>query len=287
MRSAESLLFVVLLGIALAGCSAKQNAAPTPTSEDPYTLGEGVTNVLQGLVLSGDGLPLENVTVKVPAMDLNQTTNMFGEYRFESLEPRDYIVVAEKEGYRTKTQRAIIEDGKIFQLDFKLDERPTTTPYFEVLPWNAFLSCQIAYASNPESVEKRNCGEADPNNDNSEDFNFGPAGAQLVVEATWTPTQSVSRNLSISVSSVGLQTGDIEFGSTTGPPGLKVPIGMSLMSRYFSQGGAIRVELGSAPGALGRPDDYDAGFALQQPVQVYVTVFYIDVGPAGYSAVEA
>jgi hypothetical protein len=294
MRPVRSLLFVIVLGTLLAGCAGKTKAPPASTeAEDPYALGDGVTNVLQGLVLSADGLPLEAALVKLPAVEnLNTTTNAFGEYRFENLEPRDYIVVVEKEGYRTKTQRAIVEDGKIFQLDFKVEERPSTAPYSEVLPWTAFLSCQVAYASNPESVEKRDCAEAqtgvyvDPNNDPVEDFAFGSGGAQIVVEATWVPTQSASRNLSIAVSSVGLQSGDIEFGSTTGPPGLKVPIGQSLMGRYFSQGGQIRVELAAAPGALNRPDDYDAGFTMQQDVNVYVTVFYIDVGPPGYSAIE-
>lgn len=286
MRSATSLVLVVFLGLALAGCQGKAMPEPTATEDDPYTLGEGVTNVLQGLVLSMDGLPLENVTMRLPALNENQTTNVFGEYRFESLEPRDYIVVAAKEGYRSKTQRAIIEDGKIFQLDFKLEERPTTAAYKEVYPWEAFLSCQVAYASNPESVEKQDCGEADPNNRASHDFPFGPGGAQLILEAFWEPTQSLSRNLSMNIASVGSQTGDIEFGSTTGPPGIKIPIGQSLMSRYFSEGGSVRVTLGAAPGALGNPDEYDAGWAIQQPVSVYVTVFYIDVGPPNYSALD-
>lgn len=287
MRAPKPFVLLVVAAFASAGCMGGGKPAPTPTQEeDPYVLGEGVLNVLQGLVLSIEGFPIANVSVRLPALEnFNTTTNEAGEFRFENLEPRDYIVVAEKEGYRAKTQRAIIEDGKIFQLDFRLEERPTTTPYSETTPWKALLSCQVAYASNPESVEQRDCGEADPNNDATQDFSFTGGGAQLVVEATWVPSQSVSRNLTLEVASLGLQTGDIEFGFTSGPPGLKVPIGQSLMNRYFRDGGQIRVTLGAAPGALGQPDSYDAGFALQQNVDVYVTVFYVDVGPPNYSAI--
>jgi hypothetical protein len=286
MNFARGAWAIILLLLA-AGCAGKPTAAPAPTEDDPYALGAGIENALQGIVLSADNLPLENVTMRIPALAENGTTstNALGEFRFVNLVPRDYLVVAEKEGYRSKTQRAIVEDGKIFQLDFRLEERPTTTPYSEILPWRGFLSCQVAYASNPESVEKRDCGLADPNNDPQNDFHFGPGGAQLVIEANWVPTQDLSRNLSMAVASFGLTVGDIEFGSTTGPPGIKIPVGQSLVTRFFSEGGTIRVTLGAAPGARGNPDDYDVGWAIQQPVDVYVTVFYIDVGPTGYSAI--
>src|SRR5687768_15375540 len=117
MRRASILLFLVLLGTVFAGCAEKAKpVATTDASDDPYTLGEGVTNVLQGTILAPDETPLEGTIVELISLQLNVTTDASGVYRFESLEPRDYLVVAEKDGYRTKTQRAIIEDGKIFEL---------------------------------------------------------------------------------------------------------------------------------------------------------------------------
>src|SRR5687767_14120354 len=101
MRTQIGIVFALLVGMMLAGCAGKgKEAAPAPSEEDPFALGQGVTNVLQGIILSGDGLPLEAVYVTLPALpDVNATTNPLGEYRFENLEPRDYIVTAQKEGW--------------------------------------------------------------------------------------------------------------------------------------------------------------------------------------------
>lgn len=287
MRGPSVLLFLAFLGTLLSGCA--EPAKPVATSEpidDPYALGEGVTNVLQGRVLSPDETPLADAVVELISLRLNVTTNEVGEYRFESLEPRDYLVVASKDGYRTKTQRAIIEDGKIYELNFKLDEKPLALPYDELQTWTGMLACQAAYATNPEATTHYNCGEAlDTVNDDWQEFSFAPGGAQVVIEAAWQPTQSASTSLMMTVESVGFGHQDLVFGQISGESPLKLPISQSMMSKYYPQGGTIRVQMATATGALGQPDTYDVGFAVQQGFDVYVTIFYIEPGPPNFSAV--
>lgn len=288
MRRASVLVILIVLGTALAGCAdkAKPVATAEPT-EDPYALGEGVTNVLQGRVLAPDETPLASVMVELISLKLNVTTNDAGEYKFESLEPRDYLVVATRDGYRTKTQRAIIEDGKIFELNFKLDERPLTAPYNEVQTWTGMLACQAAYASSPDVTTHQNCGEAlEGVNDDWEEFTFSPGGAQLVIEAFWQSTQSASTQLCLTSESVGFGHQDLIFGEVCGESGLKLPISQTMMSKYYPQGGTVRVQMSAATGALGQPDSYDVGFAVQQEFDIFVTIFYIEPGPPNYSAMS-
>ena len=286
MRRPSVLLILVLLGTVLAGCAEKAKpVATTEPTDDPYALGDGVTNVLQGKVLSPDETPLPGVMVELISLKLNVTTTEAGEYRFESLEPRDYLVVASMDGYRTKTQRAIIEDGKIFELNFKLEERPLTAPYNELQTWTGMLACQVAYATSPDVTTHQNCGEAlDAINDDWEEFTFSPGGAQLVIEAFWEPTQSASTSLCLTAESVGFGHQDLIFGEVCGEPGLKLPISQTMMGKYYPQGGTVRVQMSSATGALGQPDSYDVGFALQQEFDIYVTIFYIEPGSPNYSA---
>lgn len=279
------LVFATLLLAALSGCAAgKAKEVPPPVTDDPYALPEGVTNILQGTVVGPDQAPLESALVEVISLDLNQTTNEGGEYRFENLEPRDYLVVVTKDGYKTKTQRAIIEDGKIFELNFQLDERPALAPYSSLMLFRGFISCQIAYATNPENVQYQDCGSADPNNKAAREFDLEPGGAQAQIEAFWVAKQEGAKYLTMQVESVGFGHQDIIFGSQSGQSGLKMVISQSLMEKYYPQGGTLRVAMSAAPGVLGDQQPVDFGLAFQQDFEVYLTVFYVEPGPVDYTA---
>lgn len=284
MREQRGVGAFVLLAVVLAGCAGEaQEAGPSPSSTDPNALPEGVANVLQGRVAGDDSYPIPNATVTVVALQINQTTDEAGEFRFENLEPRDYVVTASKEGYRSKTLRAIVEDGKAYELTFLLELKPNVVPYSEVLNFRGRISCQAAFAADPESVAYYDCGAVDPTSARAKDFQFQANGAQIVVEAFWQAAQSGANNLTLEVQSVGLTTQDIVFGTIAGESGLKLPISQSLMRSYYRDGGSIRATMSAAPGMLHQPDSYDAGFAFQQDFEVWVTVFYIDPGPPNYS----
>ena len=88
----------------------------------------------------------------------------------------------------------------------------------------------------------------------------------------------------LTVESVGFGHQDLIFGQVSGPSPLKLPISQTMMSKYYPQGGTIRVSVAAATGALGQPDTYDVGFAVQQEFETYVTIFYIEPGPPNYTA---
>lgn len=280
MRALSILSLVAAL--VLAGCAGNKGSStePVPT-EDETGLPEGITNVLLGLVVGPDQAPIANATVEVLSVGMRTNTTDAGEYEFTNLEPRDYLIAVAKEGYRTKTQRAIVEDGRVYELNFLLEEKPLDVPYSVTLPFNGFISCQFAYATNPENVQYHDCGALDSNNKVVKEYELSPGGAQVIIEAEWDAVQSLAERLTMVVESVGFGHQDIVFGQVSGPSGLRMPIDEPVMRKYYPEGGKLRVTFSAAPNL---DNDYlDVGLAFQQDYQLYASVFYIEPGPPGYS----
>lgn len=279
---------VVLLTLAmvLAGCAGDDGGAAgggdgSGASGDNET---EIRNGIEGGVQSEDLLPLERAKVEIISLNLTVTTNSEGKYRFANLEPRDYLVVASKEGFKPLTQRAIVQDGMVHQLDFMLKPRPTATPYSETLDANGFVSCKFVYGLDPESMQHHDCGSIDPNNLDTHEFEVGRDAAQIVVEAFWEPTQDGAKHMMLTVESVGFGHQDLIFGSITGPPGVKISVAQTITEKYYPEGGVIRTKLDAGPSITGDEAGLDAGVVLQQPYEVYVTVFYVEPGPPTFTA---
>ena len=279
-----------ILGLAavllLAGCAGGKPTATDPlATEDEGALPEGILNVLLGTVVGPDQAPLMNATVEISSLTLLTNTTEAGEYEFVNLEPRDYYVSVSKEGFVTKSARAIVEDGRVFELDFQLEEKSLATPYNTTLPFRGFISCQFAYATNPENVQYQDCGGAvDANNKVVKEYEIGPNSAQVIMDAEWVPKQDLAERLTMIVESVGFGHQDIIFGQVSGPSPLRMPIDPLVMRKYYPTGGKIRVTFSASPSL---DNDYlDVGLAFQQDYKLYATVFYIDPGPPGFSYVK-
>lgn len=284
MRARDPLLAIVLVSALLvAGCAGSGKPASTsPTPTDPNALPPGVTNVLEGTVQTTDLSPLEGAKVALNGREDNRTTDAAGYYRFENLEPGDYIVTASFDAYRPKQQRAIIEDLKVFQLDFILEEIPSTQPYHTIQDFRGRVACQLAYQTTPENTQRPNCGAVDPNNRQQKDFSIEPGAAQVQVELVWTPSTAASRVLTITAESLG--ENGIQFAHDRGESGLKVVISQSLLRKNMPDGGTIRVLVEAAPSITGDEAALDAGLAFQQDFTIYFTTFYIEPGPPSFSA---
>lgn len=285
MGRVDGLLSVLVLGsLLLAGCAGSDGEAQDGT-KDPGA-NEEVTNAIEGTVLGDDQLPLEMAKVEILSLNVSIQTNSEGSYRFTNLAPRDYLVVASKDGYRTLTQRAIVKDQSIHQLDFVLDAKPLLEPSRETLDHVGLILCKAVYGTDPEAMEHHDCGEAgEPaNNDPDHEFQIGPNAAQILVEAFWEPTTEGSKHLTLTVESVGFGHQDLVFSSISGPSGIRVTIPQSIVEKYYPEGGALRTIMAAGPSITGDEAGADAGIALNQGFTFYVTVFYIEPGPPGFSA---
>jgi hypothetical protein len=275
-------LLVLSLTVLAAGCmghAEPKSALPAPTTTDPYSLPEGVDNILRGRVSDPDQTPLMGANVEIISLQMNQTTDGAGAFEFRNLEPHDYLVVVSYEGYRTKTQRAIVEDGRIFELNFQLEQKPNLTPYNETTPFRGVISCEFAYATNPENVETVSCGGQDPNNKQAKTFHVNQNAAQIQIEAVWQRTAESSKNLAMTIESVGFGHQDIQFGRQHGDSGIKMTISQTLAQKYYANGGDVLVTMNAAPSVTGDEAALDAGLAVQQDFDLYFTVFYIEPGP--------
>lgn len=278
---ATALVVVLLLA---SGCAGKNDGKAEPSASlDPNSLPEGVTNVLEGTVQGIDFYPVDNATVRINGLEDNTTSDEAGYYRFESLPPRDYIITVTKEGYRPKSQRAILEDDKIFQLDFIMEEVPLEQPYHRMQEFNGLIFCQLAYQTTPDNTQRPQCAPpGDPLNRQDHLFDVMPGGAQVVVEVVWTQTTAASKMLTITVESLGDNA--IQFAFDKGESPLRTVVSQSLLRQNMPEGGKLRVLMEAAPSITGDEAATDVGLALQQGFKVYFTVFYIEPGPTSYSA---
>lgn len=284
MRSVGVLLLA--LAIVLAGCAGDDGGSSGAT-DGPGASGDNETQIrngIEGIVQSEDLLPLERAKVEIISLNLTVFTNSEGQYRFANLEPRDYLVVAEKEGFRTLTQRAIVQDETIHELNFQLEARSTETPYSETLPADGLVSCKFVYGLDPESMQHHDCGSFDPNNQDTHEFEVQRNAAQIVVEANWEPTQDGAKHMMLTVESVGFGHQDLIFGSITGPPGVKISVAQTITEKYYPEGGVIRTKMDAGPSITGDEAGLDGGVVLQQNFEVFVTVFYVEPGPPTFSA---
>lgn len=276
--------FVLLLFL-LAGCAGK--AGPSATSAGPEPNGDvlppGATNLLEGTVKTVELAPLEGVLIQLEGTNQTRETDDSGSYRFESLPPRDYIVSAAKEGYRTKTQRAVIEDDRIFQLDFVLDPVPSARPYHETAQFTGLIACQLHYQTSEDNPQRPNCGLVDVNNAQSKTFFVNPGAAQIVVELQWTPRTMLATELTLTVQSLGED--GVQFAHDHGDSVLKVVVSEAIIRKNFAQGGEIQTFVESGPSVTGDEAAADVGLAFQQDYTVHLTVFYHEIGPPTFSAI--
>jgi hypothetical protein len=285
MRSAALVLGLLLL----AGCAGKTAAPKQTVSTDASTetLPSGVTNILRGHVTGADLAPLAGAMVELASLKRNVTTAANGTYEFTNLEPHDYLISVSREAYKTKTQRAIVEDGKIYELDFQLEDKPRLEPYKTTTPFRGLIACEGAFATDPENVGYQSCGTVLPGNVNTHEFSVEPNAVQVLVEVVWKSTTPASAKLAVEVASVGFGHQDTVFGKQHGPSGMKVRISQSLTTKYYPQGGTIRVALSAAPSVTPDGSAADAGIAIQQDFTIYMTVFYVEPGPANFSAIPS
>lgn len=282
MRRAPLLLVLLLLA---AGCTGKAGPQVAAPSGDPDGLPAGVENLLEGAVLGVDRLPIPDVNMTVSGVSDFQSTDALGYYRFENLPPGDHIVTAEKAGFRSRSQRAFVEDGTILELNFTLEERPLATPYNSTRDQGGFIACQLTVQPAPDNRQRTACGDSLPNNKQVHDFPVEGGAAQLQIELFWTQKTDAARNLQMVAESVGVNA--VTYGDETGPAGLKILVSGSLIEKTVPNGGQIRVSVHAAPGALDAPDDTDAGLAFQQDYTVYLTAFFVEPGPSDFSALRA
>jgi hypothetical protein len=279
----RALALIAAAAVLFAGCAAKPSQpAQGPSETSDAALPPGVTSLLEGYTKSIELGPLEGVFLKLDKSNETRTTDEAGYFRFENLAPGDYIVIATKDGFRSKTLRAVVEEERAFQLDFTLEPLPTIQPYYETTPLRGLIECQVHYQASEENPNRPSCGTgADPNAKPTLIFNIGPGAAQFLLEMIWTPRTQLASHLTLSAFET---QGSTELAYTHSASTLRVTVSENVVRKFYAQGGEVRTLVQAGPSVTGDEAAADVGLSFQQDYEIHFTVFYHAIGPPTFSA---
>ncbi|MGQ9631171.1 MAG: carboxypeptidase-like regulatory domain-containing protein [bacterium] len=106
------------------------------------------TGTIEGTVSDQDGNPIEGATVTTVPSTEEATTDASGSFSIEDVEPGDYVVKAEKEGFRPGKITVTVEEGKVATANIVLE---TGTPIGE--PPSGTGGNNITFAIHPSLVD--------------------------------------------------------------------------------------------------------------------------------------
>lgn len=297
-----ALLTVILLaGMTLSGCLGSDDAAPqttaggtdTGTGNTTGNLTSGARQSVEGFVLDPARAPLAGATVRLQNHDREATTDERGHYDFGGLiDNQLYVLIAEAEGHKPKAQQVVAIEDKVVRLDFVLDERPTETPWDEVIERAGFISCQAFagaghdHGGDGKEFEQRCAGALgdDPNAVQVLELETKATVAGIVVEVQWESNQPLADFLMVTVESVGFGDLDKQFGQVISSSVIKIEIPQDDVAKYYKgQGGIVRV---SVDAHYEDDDEQAAGaaFGFQQAFLVRMSNFYVEPQPRSYTA---
>jgi hypothetical protein len=139
----------ILLVLAfLAGCAQPQAEAPEPIADfdDLDLAATATTGVIRGIVVDEAIRPVANASVTLTPGDRKATSSLGGTFGFEGLEPGTYFLKVERLGYNGTQTSAEVVAGVAEPAITKilLVANPGTSPYFEVLVTEGFMTCGFA-----------------------------------------------------------------------------------------------------------------------------------------------
>lgn len=143
--------------------------------------------------------------------------------------------------------------------------------------WNGTLVCAASIGVYWFTAATFECAPTSAETMSSNLFVIDPQPAYVSVQAFWNAQQPGARNLTLIVE--GTDPEVLEFGRDTGDSGLRIPIGERVASKYFADGGTIRVALQSAPSVLWESAEGNAGLVAAQEFRVVVTSFHVIAAP--------
>lgn len=137
----------VALGVvaALAGCSGAAPSAPAGAAEpgDPSSFSGGAADggTLLVTVVDDSLEPLSNATVAIRGLDAVLESDEAGHALFEGLAPGEYLVEAQRLGYRPALVSASVEADATTEVSIALEPLPASGPYTRFHLFRGMMSC--------------------------------------------------------------------------------------------------------------------------------------------------
>lgn len=281
--------------ILLAGC------ADSPGAANPQLPARPATMAIVGLVQDETFAPIAGAQVSIRLVGLSTVTDASGGFRFEGLAVSAYLVDVEAPGYQPATLTAEPTEGNA-SLAFVLSRPPSLLPRTELVHFRGILQCAAEALIISPSCDSALTAAGGPAlfNDTSR-FGLGllPNWGSVVVDVDFDPGSHPGLDglrLTVRGARDDGGGGDYEqYGRFTGPgpftavvePGQEYPDGSGPVPPETT---LLRLEV--YPQSHGWHATCEAacflgvGAALDVSFDLYVTVFYNQRAPAGYSLLE-
>lgn len=272
VRALPLLLAVALL---LAGCASK---------EEPVAVNEVAPGIVSGTVTDAALTPLVGVNVSVEGTNESALTDAAGAFRL-LLPPGEHLLLATFEGYRVAALRANVVSDATAALAFTLDPIPREEPSSMSLEAEGLLGCRVLVDAGGERTLVP-CGQQDPNERTRLAFPVTTVDALggAVVEVVWEPRSAAGRALAVTVSR-GASEEALVLGASEGEGRAVISLPSRLLAE-MAAGDELLVDVTPAGSLTDEEANVDAALVIQQPFTVYVTLFYRQEPPGGFSVLD-
>lgn len=131
-------IVLLLVAVALAGCSDGDSPDPVDDTFKPVATGDDV-GAISGVVVDVTIVPVEGATVTL-ADGSTATTDVDGTFVFESLEPGAYFLTVEAPLFFPTQSSAEVEAGEVTRLRVQLQPDLTPLPYHDTEQFAGFAA---------------------------------------------------------------------------------------------------------------------------------------------------
>lgn len=296
-RSNASLSIALLLAACLAGCADGQGEGAPPPGPGQATL--------RGVVVTAAIVPIEGAKLTLEPGGLNATTDAAGEFAIGPLDAGAYSLSVRAEGYATERLAVEATPGSDDLVNVVLEAVATDVPYSELLHFEAFIEC--SYAQNVGGVVGGDfscfgvtdlvLGVKVDNDVNSFPFSVNAGGFKgLLFEMLWEP-QSTMPNYAgyirspVAVGEAGGLGLEQQFWVDSGESPLVAWVYQGIENDGAYEGDVFHPDQNASAdyeilvgGVTSGTQPAEVAFALNQYLDLFVTLFYNALGAEAYSA---
>lgn len=291
------------LALVLAGCTSDS----TPQADPGITFDDPSLGIVRGQVVSEEQQPIADAAVAIDDLGRGAATDVTGSFLIEGVPPGPHTLSITAPGFASVTVPIEVRASEVTEVVRALTANPSDGPHGEVFPFVGFEACQwylpfaLAHCSLPYTqahgtlnrygVNLSQAGLPPDIQANRDRYNFTvrPNSTGIVSELIWKASSAAATWQALVLACAWY---DPTWDECV-PPG-----SVSTGERYYGVIGTspIRLEwvhehpehlpwVTSRANVNGNTTDLrPAGFALDQRIEMYNTVFYGMDPPEGYTA---
>jgi hypothetical protein len=317
IRIASLLLVASLI---VSGCAGGQSQSAQTEPSSSVIADEGLTDggTIRGLVVDDQNAPVSGVEIGLKGVAVTATSDDAGAFSIENLEPGEHTLFAQRLGYESSSKQVTVAAQEVVDVTLVLEPLPIAEAYKETIPKSITIDVGLGWSVGGDSGQGCPaagvaCNSAAYPGADTKFKLSDPKGtplASIVFEASWTANSAVcAKTLRLRLYSPGANTGnpsDKNFGHWTNDPHprwkITNPVVMDIPRAPDGTKDAIdspeRMELNGGeltvkgdwtartfpPGRGLTNTPVDLNCFTQQKIDLWMSAFYLEPAPVGFSA---